>query len=79
MSGINDAIEAASRLPLMDAAFMLWQKKRDLDRVEFPDRQPSMKGADTRDPGVLKRVVRMVIQTMDHERVTAADGPTFDA
>ena len=76
MSEINDAIKAAAELPLYDAAYYLWIRKRELDRRQFPPAKP--KPANLNDPDVFGRHVRNVLADLHRERATAHDGPTFD-
>ncbi len=73
-----DEIDRASRLPLNDAAYLLWSRKRILDRAEnFPPERPEPVAGPI-DPETVRRVVRKAISDVRSERDNAHDGPTFD-
>jgi sugar phosphate isomerase/epimerase len=78
MSDIDQIIEGASRLPLNDAAYELWMRKWQLDRLEPTYRPTQPQGVDLKNPKLFQRVVRNAFAKVLHEREIAPDGPTFD-
>jgi hypothetical protein len=71
--------EQASRLPVLDAAYHLWQAKRRLDAREgrplFTKIEPT---PDVSQPGVLRDLLASTVKTLNNERQSAAEGPTLD-
>jgi hypothetical protein len=77
MSEIDLAIDSASKLPLLDAAYALWRMKGQLDRVDPQQEVTRPQAVDLKDERALGKVVRAAIANVLRERNTAPEGPTF--
>jgi hypothetical protein len=71
---IDDILGEAARLPLWDAAYLIWREKTAFERLEGRRWRPR----DERTPAVAARSMRRISAQLKHERDTAQDGPTFD-
>ena len=78
MSEADDIYDAASRLPLPDAAYYLWTSRWRLDRLERPAPTKPGKKTDVRDPQALARSVQDAFDRVRAQRAAAQDGPTFE-
>jgi hypothetical protein len=76
--GMSDWIEIASKLPLRDAAYLLWLHKRELDRRDTPTDQQPAPGAKSFDTEVVRRAMQSAISSVTYERDHAEFGLTFD-
>ncbi len=77
MSLVDQAIQEASRLPLLDAAYVLWVRRLALDHAERPV-QPHCPRANLRDPESLASSIREALAKVQTDRATAQDAPTFE-
>ena len=71
---VDDIIGEASRLPVRDAAYLIWREKTTFERLEGRRWRPR----DVRTPAVAARSMRRISAQLKRERDTAQDGPTFD-
>lgn len=71
---VDDIIGEASRLPVRDAAYLIWREKTTFERLEGRRWRPR----DMRTPAVAARSMRRISAQLKRERDTAQDGPTFD-
>jgi hypothetical protein len=78
MSELDQIIEHASRLPVYDAAYEIWAKRQELDRLEQTSPSPKLQRVNLRDPEFIKRVIRDAYANVQHQMRTAHDGPTFE-
>jgi hypothetical protein len=70
-------IERAAQLSLLDAAYLLWKQKRQLDRIEASPPPAVPHRAVLRGESFV-RSAREAIAAMRHERANAHEGLTFD-
>ena len=71
-----DPIEQASALPVNDAAFLLWQQRYQLDRLEG-NRSPKQPTDELSTKEGFARSVRRAFASVIFERDNAQHGPTF--
>ena len=71
---IDDIIGEASRLPVPDAAYLIWREKTTFERLEGRRWRPR----DVRTPAAAARSMRRISAQLKREHDTAQDGPTFD-
>ena len=71
---VDDIIAEAARLPLPDAAYMLWREKSTFERLEGRRWEPR----DMSTPEAIEKSMREVSVQLKHEHDFAQDGPTFD-
>lgn len=71
---VEELIADAAALPLKDAAFALWRRKIDFERLEHRRREPR----DMSTPEAQQKSMQEVSAQIRHEHDTAQDGPTFD-
>ncbi len=71
---VDDIISEAARLPLWDAAYLIWREKTTFERLEGRRWRPP----DVRTPAVAARSMRRVSAQLKRERDNAQDGPTCD-
>lgn len=71
---VDDIIGEAARLPVRDAAYLIWREKTTFERLEGRRWRPR----DMRTPAVAARSMRRISAQLQRERDTAQDGPTFD-
>jgi hypothetical protein len=77
MSELEEAIAKASRLPLLDAAFLLWDQRDRIDSEIQRARPETPPAVNLGDPEVFKRVVQSAIAKVRQDYAAASDGPTF--
>jgi hypothetical protein len=77
MATLSQAIEAAAKLPLNDAAYSLWMQKWQLDCEERPSPQGAEQRQDLADPEIFGRAVRDAIANVRKEQESAHNGATF--
>lgn len=73
---MTDLIEQASVLPTNDAAYLLWQQRYRLNRLEG-DQSPKKPTDDLGTKEGFARTVRRAFASVTFERDNAQDGPTF--
>jgi hypothetical protein len=72
MTEVETIIAEAAKLPLRDAAFLLWRQRPQLDRIEVPPMTPEeIRIARALSPEQYSAKIRF-------ERDHVQDGPTFD-
>ncbi len=71
---IDDIIGEAARLPLRDAAYLIWREKTTFERLEGR----RWRSRDMSTPAVAARTMRRIAAQLKRERDTAQDGPTFN-
>ena len=67
---IPPEIESAAKLPLIDAALLLWLRRRELQLWDGRSSSPPL-GGDAASQ------IRQATRALDFERANAANGPTF--
>ena len=70
-------IEAASQMPLKDAAYSLWVNRHDIDRLEQPAPSETPRSHSLADWETQQVLVEIEAQ-LRYERENAQSGPTFD-
>src|SRR5262245_60349563 len=70
MASLPPEIERAVKLPLIDAALLLWLSRRDLQRWDGRSSSPPLAGDAAGQIG-------QATGALDFERANAASGPTF--
>jgi hypothetical protein len=74
---IDQHIEAAARLPLPDAAYLLWIRRSMLDGLEQARSSRRARPVNLRDPEALIKSAQAAFAKVRHDRATAEEGPTF--
>jgi hypothetical protein len=74
---IQILFDRAAQLPLMDAAFLLWTQRHNINWAEAPPNPRPHPSANLSDPAIFKQVVRSAIAAVEFERDNAQYGVTF--